>query len=167
MSDLPRRDWPAASEIAAMLDARIETLAMELLPAGVRKGHYWTCGSVDGEAGGSLFIHLTGDRRGRWTDAGTGEFGDGLDLLAACRWRGDKKAAYADAIRWLGIDPRAGAVSRPPRREPPPIATVPGPHFRIKGGQLQQLHTHPSGGRVRWWINVPVVEKDQADVVPG
>jgi hypothetical protein len=50
---------------------------------------------------------------------------------------------------------------------PPPRATVPGPHFRIKGGVLQQLHSHPGGGRVRWWIDVPTVEEFEPDVVPG
>lgn len=50
---------------------------------------------------------------------------------------------------------------------PPPRATVPSPHFRIKGGVLQQLHDHPGGGRTRWWINVPVVEEYEPDVIAG
>jgi hypothetical protein len=108
-----------------MLDARIESLARDLLPGGKRKGAYWTCGGVGGEAGGSLFIHLSGGKRGRWMDAATGEFGDALDLLAACRHNGDKKAAYADGLAWLGLSGATPAVrtERPPPRvsdEPPP-----------------------------------------------
>ena len=52
-------------------------------------------------------------------------------------------------------------------RMPPPRTTVPSPHFRWKGGHLQQLHDHPSGGRVRWWIDVPVASDSDADVVFG
>lgn len=50
---------------------------------------------------------------------------------------------------------------------PPPRATVPNPHFRWKNGILQQLHSHPSGGRIRWWINVPEVAEGESDVIPG
>lgn len=111
---------PDAHAVAALLNSHIDALAAELLPAGKRKGAYWTCGGIGGEAGGSLFIHLSGATRGRWTDAATGEFGDALDLLAACRWRGDKKAAYADGLRWLGLDQTSGPARPAPRAAPPP-----------------------------------------------
>jgi hypothetical protein len=93
---------PDASEIAAALAARIRPLCGQLLSAGRPKGSYWTCGSVDNERGGSLWVHLSGSRIGRWQDAATGEFGDTLDLVAACMCRGDKKAAYRWASAWLG-----------------------------------------------------------------
>lgn len=67
-----------------------------------------------------------------------------------------KTTAYQDFIApWSG------------ESSPPPQATVPNLHFRWKNGVLQQLHSHPSGGRVRWWINVPVAKEDAPDVVPG
>ena len=50
---------------------------------------------------------------------------------------------------------------------PPPRATSPGVHFRIKAGRLQQLHSHPGGGRARWLIDVPTVEEFEPDVIPG
>lgn len=50
---------------------------------------------------------------------------------------------------------------------PMPRAVVPTVHFRLKGGKLQQLMDHPSGGRWRWWIDVPTVPEDAADVIPG
>jgi hypothetical protein len=95
--------FPDASEIARALAERIETLVRELLPAGRRNGHYWSVGSVDNEKGGSLWVHMSGTKQGRWQDGATGEFGDALDLVAACRFRGGKKQAYAWACAWLGF----------------------------------------------------------------
>lgn len=123
-------DRPDAHDVATMLNADIEALARELLPAGKRKGGYWTCGGVSGEAGGSLFIHLTGLRRGRWQDAATGEFGDGLDLLAACNHRGDRQRAYADALHRLGLDAAGADQPRPAVRQAPPASPDPAPSHR-------------------------------------
>jgi hypothetical protein len=99
MSAAPR---PDASQIASALNRRIASLCAELLPAGRAKGGYWTVGSIDNEPGGSLYVHLSGPKQGRWTDSATGEFGDALDLLAACRCRGDKREAYRRGLDWLG-----------------------------------------------------------------
>jgi hypothetical protein len=122
-----RRQWPDAREVAAGLAAHIEALAADLLPAGKRKGHYWVCGGTGGEAGGSLFIHLTGSKRGHWQDAATGEFGDALDLIAACAFGGDKKAACAEGLRRLGLAGVKGGPppSRPARQDPPPATEDP------------------------------------------
>ncbi len=100
-----------------MLNAHIEALAQHLLPGGRRHGNYWTCGSVAGEAGQSLYIHLNGPKRGRWADSATGEFGDALDLIAACHHRGDRAAALKDAAAWLGL---SSGHDAPVRRPPPP-----------------------------------------------
>ncbi|MBI5136850.1 MAG: hypothetical protein HZA24_05875, partial [Nitrospirae bacterium] len=43
------------------LAERAETVAAHLLPNGRRDGHEWRCGSVRGEAGNSLAVHLSGD----------------------------------------------------------------------------------------------------------
>ncbi len=53
-----------ASDIASLLAVQIENLAAELLPSGRREGREWRCGSVQGEAGNSLGIHLQGDKAG-------------------------------------------------------------------------------------------------------
>jgi hypothetical protein len=53
-----------AEDIAARLARQIESLVRELLPAGKRKGHEWRAGSVAGEAGHSLAVHLTGPKAG-------------------------------------------------------------------------------------------------------
>ncbi len=96
------RARPDAGDVSAQLARAIETLCRQLLSAGRRRGHYWTCGSVDNERGQSLYVHLSGPRAGRWADAATGEHGDALDLVAATQCRGDRKAAYAWACAWLG-----------------------------------------------------------------
>lgn len=91
------------NEIAAMLAERIDVLAAELLPHGKRTGAEWRVGSLHGEAGGSLGVHLRGAKAGVWCDfAGRGR-GDALDLVAAVRCGGDKRQAIAWAMSWLGL----------------------------------------------------------------
>lgn len=88
------------------LSDRIEALAEHLLPNGRREGHEWRCGSVQGEAGRSMAVHLAGPRAGVWCDFGGApdDRGDALDLIAAVLFRGDKKQALRWARAWLGID---------------------------------------------------------------
>lgn len=97
-----RQTMPDAADVSARLAARMDTLAAQLLPAGRRKGNYWSVGGVDNSPGKSLFVHVAGGKAGKWQDAATGEFGDALDLVAACQCRGDLKAAYAWGLDWLG-----------------------------------------------------------------
>lgn len=91
-------------EIAAMLSARIESLARELLPHGRREGHEWVVGSVAGEAGKSLAVHLGNAKAGVWRDFAADIGGDALDLIGAVRFGGDKGRAVAWAKSWLGLD---------------------------------------------------------------
>ena len=98
------------SEIAGMLANSINVLAPELLPGGKRQGAEWRCGSLAGERGGSLGVHLVGPKAGVWSDFSTGECGDALDLVAAVRCGGDKAEAIRWARAWLGVaagDPAA------------------------------------------------------------
>lgn len=69
------------SDTARRLNAAAAELAPRLLPGGKRAGNYWQAGDVTGGSGQSLFVHLAGDRRGRWQDMATGEGGDMLDLI--------------------------------------------------------------------------------------
>lgn len=92
--------------IVGGLAARAAELARELLPGGMHDGHEWRCGSVAGEAGQSMAVHLVGDKSGVWADFSTGETGDALDLVAAVLFRGDKRQALVWARRWLGLDTR-------------------------------------------------------------
>lgn len=52
------------ADIARSLRDRLEALLDELLPGGRRAGWEWRCGSVSGEEGQSLAVHLAGQKRG-------------------------------------------------------------------------------------------------------
>lgn len=97
--------------IVSMLGDRMPSLCAELLPAGTRGGGEWRVGSIAGEPGSSLMVHLSGAKAGVWCDfaahskgARDGQAGDALDLVAQVLFRGDKRQAVAWARRWLGID---------------------------------------------------------------
>lgn len=107
---------PTAAQVSAELARRIVALCGDLLSAGRRKSGYWTVGGVDNSPGGSMWVHIAGAKQGNWQDASTGEFGDPLDLFAACRFGGDLKAAYAAALLWLGW-----ATGAEPTRKAPPV----------------------------------------------
>lgn len=108
----------AVRDIAEMLGRQAQALVQELLPAGRREGHEWKAGSVAGEAGRSLSVHLTGQRAGVWADFSSDDRGDALDLVAAVLYGGEKRPAIAWAKRWLGLD--GGAVPAERRAPPPP-----------------------------------------------
>lgn len=94
---------PDAREVSRMLAHNMQSLAQTLLPGGTRQGAEWVCGSVAGEAGRSMAVHLHGEKAGKWADFSTGETGDALDLVAAVMTRGDLKEAYRWAVNHLGL----------------------------------------------------------------
>jgi len=71
----------APSDLAGRLAQDAEAVCRHYLSAGRRAGNYWLVGDVANNKGRSLYVHLTGPRAGRWTDAATGQFGDLLDLV--------------------------------------------------------------------------------------
>jgi hypothetical protein len=111
-----------APDIARMLAGRIDQLVRDLLPAGHREGHEWRCGSVAGEAGDSLGVHLTGPKAGVWGDfISADQKGDALDLVRECLGL-DMPAALCWSRRWLGIEDgdvvptrRPAATARTPK----------------------------------------------------
>lgn len=94
---------PDAAEVSRMLACQIDRIVQELLPGGRRNGAEWVCGSVAGEGGGSMAVHLGGQKSGTWMDFATGEGGDALDLVAAVLTGNDLRAAYRWAHGWLGL----------------------------------------------------------------
>ena len=84
------------AEIVGMLARSAPELCRELFPAGVREGQEYRIGSLAGEKGRSMAIHVGGARAGVWSDFATGQAGDALDLVAYALFAGDKKKA----IRW-------------------------------------------------------------------
>ena len=115
-----------AAELAAQLARLAPALAAELLPQGRRDGAEWRCGSLAGEAGQSLAVHMFGDRAGVWGDFATGERGDALDLVAAVRCHGDIGEAMAWARAWLG-HPDQAPPARASTGAPDPAARAPEP----------------------------------------
>jgi len=101
-------------EIVGMLAARAPALAQELLPGGVRRGGEWVAGSLAGERGRSLAVHLHGQKAGVWADFASGQRGDALDLIAQARCGGDKSDALRWARNWLGLGDGRTLPSRAP-----------------------------------------------------
>jgi twinkle protein len=108
-----------ASELAAMLARDAEGVARMLLPNGKREGAEWRAGSLDGEAGKSLGVHLTGQKAGVFCDFATGEGGDLLDLWAATRNIGIGEACTQVrdylGVREARVDNPKPTYSRPSR----------------------------------------------------
>lgn len=117
--------------IKQKLEGNIDNVVRHLLPNGKKEGHEWRVGSVAGEAGKSMGVHLTGEKRGVWCDFSTGECGDLIDLWAATR-RMALPEALADMASWLGIE------RTKPLREPkkeyvrPPKPKCQAPQGRVR-----------------------------------
>lgn len=102
-----------------MLADRAQSVAEMLLPGGKKEGPEWRAGSVDGEKGQSLGVHLHGQKAGIWQDFATGEGGDLLDL-----WATTKRMTLAEALdaarAWLGVSrPQAYREPRKTFQRPP------------------------------------------------
>jgi len=92
----------SAHDISRALASRAEQLCATLLPRGRRLGREWTVGSLAGESGQSLKIHLAGHRAGVWADFATGERGDALSLVRAALQM-DMRGALEWSRAWLGM----------------------------------------------------------------
>jgi len=100
-------------EIVGRLTGNIAALCEYLLPNGRREGAEWRCGSVQGEPGKSLGVHLAGAKAGIWADFADGSKGDPLDLVQACLGI-DKGGAVLWAKDWLGVGDGSRAPLLPP-----------------------------------------------------
>jgi hypothetical protein len=105
------------SAVAAMLADRIDSLVAELLPAGTREGHEWRIGSIAGQPGRSMAVHLSGAKAGVWKDWSADVGGDSLDLVAQVLFHGDKGQALRWSRAWLGLDNADPATLKQHRRE--------------------------------------------------
>lgn len=115
-------------ELVARLADRAESLARDLLPGGVRRGPEYCVAAADsGPLGSSLSVHLAGGKAGVWGAWAAGRGGDALDLIAAAKCGGDKRAAIRWALDWLRIerpaaDDRAGERQHQARPKAEPNA---------------------------------------------
>lgn len=106
-----------ATEIAQRLSGSVDGVVRMLLPNGKRVGQEWRVGGVEGDAGKSMGVHLTGDKAGVWLDGATGQCGDLIGL-----WMATKNLSLRDACKeamdYLGLredrlDPPVKRYSRP------------------------------------------------------
>lgn len=102
------------TKIKTMLADRAAEVAQMLLPSGKRFGDEWRVGSLDGEAGQSLGVHLRGSKAGIWSDFASGDGGDLIDLWCKVRGSGLSKA-LAEMKSYLGVE--SVEPSFKPRRE--------------------------------------------------
>jgi Toprim domain len=106
-----------ASDLAARLAQEAEAVCRHYLSNGRREGRYWLVGDARNTPGRSLHVRLGGTglshaAAGRWTDAGTGEYGDLLDIIRlSCGLTGFPDVV-AEARRFLG-PPRPGPQPHP------------------------------------------------------
>ena len=140
-----------ARELARRLAARAPALAAELLPHGVREGQEWRVGSLGGERGRSLAVHLSGDRAGVWSDFSSGEGGDALDLVAARLYRGDIAQAMDWARHWLGLSNTAAASPRLPDVSVLPVVD--------DADEMAEAEAKRGSAR-RMWLNAAALHPD-------
>ncbi|MCA1439379.1 toprim domain-containing protein [Ensifer sp. IC4062] len=93
----------SASQLADRLARDAEAVCRHYLSAGHRAGNYWIVGDVANSKGRSLYVHLTGPRRGRWTDAATGQYGNLLDLVRETCGLLDFREVADEARRFLSL----------------------------------------------------------------
>ena len=124
-----------AQAIARLLAQDAPGVARYLLPAGREKSGEWCVGSLDGEAGKSLKVRLSGTRAGVWADFASDEDrGDLLDLWA--RTRGlSVSEAMREAAQYLGLREAPFAVR--------PVAAVKAP---------KRAHKATDDARVWQWL---------------
>ena len=102
-----------ANEIAALLSRQVEGVVRELLPNGKRVGQEWRVGSVEGESGKSMGVHMTGEKAGVWLDGESGQAGDLVGLWMAVKGL-SLRDACKEAMDYLGV--REDRIDPPPRR---------------------------------------------------
>lgn len=107
-------------EVKHALNDRVGSVVEYLLPNGKKEGNEWRVGSLGGERGKSLGVHLNGMKAGVWSDFSSGESGDLIELWMQVK-RQQLPEALDDIRGWLGLarpepvrDPKP-TYQRPPR----------------------------------------------------
>jgi hypothetical protein len=150
-----------ASDLAARLAGQAEAVCRHYLSTGKRQGNYWLVGDVRNTPGRSLFVRLTGPLSGKgaaghWRDAGTGEYGDLLDVIRESFGLVDFADVAEEARRFLSLphiapkEPRRTGMPGAPTASPeaarrlfamarPIQGTLAETYLRNRG--IQVLHT--------------------------
>lgn len=91
------------TELKHMLNDRVMQVCEYLLPNGILEGSEWRVGSVDGEAGKSMGVHVSGAKAGVWADFNSGQGGDLIELWRLVR-RLDLVKALEEIRDYLGVE---------------------------------------------------------------
>lgn len=102
---------PSAGEIADRLRGAIDRLAPAVLPGGKIEGNEWVAHGPDGA---KWSVVLRGRKAGLFSAWAAGLAGDPLELVRHGICAGDRKAAYAWSLAWLGEPPKPGQPARIP-----------------------------------------------------
>jgi hypothetical protein len=109
----------SASQLADRLARDAEAVCRYYLSAGHRAGNYWIVGDVANSKGKSLYVHLSGPRAGRWTDAATCQYGDLLDLVRETCGLVDFRDVAEEAPRFQSLPDPASSRRGDAHTEPP------------------------------------------------
>lgn len=109
----------SASQLADRLARDAEAVCRHYLSAGHRAGNYWIVGDVANSKGKSLYVHLSGPRAGRWTDAATSQHGDLLDLVREACGLVDFRDVADEVRRFLSLPNPASARTGDADTDPP------------------------------------------------
>lgn len=150
-------------EIAQMLARDVEAVARYLLPYGRKKGQEWRCGSIGGEEGQSLGVHLAGCKAGVWGDFSEGSGGDLLDLWAAVKGIGMAKSIQ-EAKSYLGIHEAIFEKMAPKKVYKPPV--VPKCQFPQPGSTVLNYLTEERKLSVETLTAYKVAEVDREIIFP-
>lgn len=128
----------SASQLADRLARDAEAVCRHYLSAGRRAGNYWIVGDVANNKGRSLYVHLAGPRKGRWTDAAAGQFGDLLDLVRETCGLLDFRDVADEARRFLN-EPKPGSSYRGDDARDAPVERPAAERARRLFGMTQPL----------------------------
>ena len=103
--ELPPLKFRALAD--ALLD-QIDTLVESWLSGGKREGHEWKCANLDGGAGRSCSVCMSGAKAGYWSDFNSDESGKDLLSLFAAKHRLTMVQATLQLARELGGCGEAG-----------------------------------------------------------
>lgn len=140
-------------DIAARVLQSAEVLLKQWLPAGIKVGHEYQCGNLNGDKGNSLSINI---KTGVWADFASGERGgDLLSLYAAIKCNNDQYKAVQELAESFGIKPNEQpsfvttnkptvTKSKSPWLPVLPVPDIAGtiPVAHIKRGMYQRIWTY-------------------------
>ena len=147
-------------QITKALDEHKLQVLHHLFPSGKKSGNEFLVGSLRGEPGESLNIHL-GEHKGPvWKDFATDESGcDLLGLWAAAKCNGDRAQAMREAAQFLGIDRHDDYVSQsnPKKNEKVKRCITITPIIPVPVNAAPPDFIHPKFGEpeAHWTIETP------------